>query len=141
MIIESKVAVDNSVILVMDGVDVEVPQSMGGGVIASTPTCIAIGTLAEMDGSPTIILTDEKYTGESSLNMRLAYAGKLLTPRKEITVFTVALQPLAHLAVVDVETNVEVWLDDEIEPERIVIHVKQVNPTGQPKHGEDQRAK
>ena len=111
-------AVKNSVILVMGGDNGEIPQSMDGCVINSTSSCIAVGTLSEVDGETSIILTDEKAVARSDPSLRAMFTRVLVTARKEISVYTVLLEPLATLPVSDVQTRVEVWLDNEAEPKK-----------------------
>jgi hypothetical protein len=123
MTIESRAAVKNSVILVMGGADSEIPQSMDGRVINSTSSCITVGTLPEVDGETSIILTDEKAVARSDPSLRAVFAGILFTARKEISVYTVLLKPLATLPVSTVQTRVEVWLDNEVEPRKVCFVV------------------
>jgi len=62
---EVDVATSNSLVLIMDRSIGEIPESFGGSLVASTSSCIAVGTLAEHDGTTRILLNRPGYSGGS----------------------------------------------------------------------------
>ncbi len=110
----------NSLVLVMDKLSGEIPASMGNESIASTSTCVAIGTLAEMDGETTITLTDS--IDDVGLG-DVVFDGKVETPGRELSVCNVENKPLLTMPVTSHAVRVRVFTNDANEPDRIVVLV------------------
>lgn len=111
----------NSIILVMDRTVGVIPETMGGGLVASTPTCIAIGTLSEHDGETSISLSDEAPPAGEGGHARLDVV--LKTPSRSLSVCSVLDEVLLEMNVPSDETRVQVWANDDAEPDNIVIVV------------------
>jgi len=90
-------------------------------VIASSDTCLAIGTIAEGDGEVEVLLTDDPIdasglvrVGAYSLRMEMA----------NISVETIYGTQLLHCESVAQLQDIECWVSGLIEPDRIVIALK-----------------
>jgi hypothetical protein len=119
MRLETKIAPPYSAIFVMDPSHGKVPKSFDGHLISATPSCIAIGTLSEMDGQTTVILTNEN--SESSADTVLVFDNFLDTPNRQIAVCTALNQCLLTLNVSGDRCRVQIRVNDEKEPSQIEI--------------------
>jgi hypothetical protein len=124
MIVEAKIAPKNSLLLVMDKDSGEIPESMGGKLVVSTHSCVAIGTRSETDGQTLVTLTDENIRAWEDPNLELVFSGTLATPNKEVYICTVLLETILRLSVPNTETGLEVWANHEIEPTRLCVSVR-----------------
>jgi hypothetical protein len=111
----------NSLILVMDRAVGGIPESMAGGLVAATPTCIAIGTKSEHDGETSISLSDEATPAEGGSTPK--FDGVLKTPSKHLSVCSVLGEVLLEMSVPSVETRVRVLANDVAEPDNIAVVV------------------
>lgn len=111
-------APSNSLVLVMDSSIGEIPSSIGDALTASTSSCVAVGTLAEMDGETTITLTDSSEGIEPE---GLVFDGVLLTPGKELSVCNVEDEKVLTIPVPSSETRVQIFANDINEPDNIVV--------------------
>jgi hypothetical protein len=123
MIIEARAAIKNSVVLVLDPQSDDIPASMEGRLIAASSSCIAIGTLCEVDGETHVILTDEKEDQRVNSKLHSVFNGVIATPGERVVVCLVSLEPLAALPVSGKRSGVEVWVNDDSEPSEIRIVV------------------
>ncbi|MGH8051926.1 MAG: hypothetical protein ACREPB_14800 [Arenimonas sp.] len=112
----------NSLLLVMDHSAGEIPSSIGDYLTVSTESCVAVGTLAEMDGETTVTLTDSIEGVELD---ELVFDGVLLTPEKEISVCDVGDEKLLTIPVSSCKTRVQIFANDMNEPDNIVVLVGQ----------------
>jgi hypothetical protein len=119
--IKKTLAPPNSVIFVADpSRPYNVPEDSGAALVASTPSCISIGTLAEMDGKTTIELgnTIENTTG------MLKFDDEIETPGLKIAVIDAETNSLIEMAVSYNRTNIRVWVNDLNEPDHIIIQAR-----------------
>jgi len=123
MTAEAKIAPKNSVLLVMDRDSGEIPESMDGKLVVSMPSCIAVGTLSEADGETSVMLTNENTLAHAGSRLRRVFSGVLQTPKKEVHVCTVLLQTVVTLPVSSTQSNVEIWVDNDMEPSRLCVLV------------------
>ena len=114
-----RIAPRNSLILVMDQSVGEIPGSMNKALVAATPSCIAVGTLSEHDGDTLISLSDEPTTLEAGLS--LVFDGTLQTPTRKLSLCSVLDETLITSDVPGETTRVQVWANDDSEPD--LIHV------------------
>jgi len=119
-----RIAPRNSLILVSDSRDAEMPPSMLGGLIAATSSCIAIGTLCEHDGETLISLGDEDSAVTDGQS--LVFDGVLDTPNRTVTVWSVLGDPILSIDVTAEKTQVRVWANHHSEPDAIRIHVSAI---------------
>lgn len=113
----------NSLLFVMDIQNGEIPETMDGKQVVSTPSCIVIATLMAADGETSVTLTDEKASVIEGSGLRKVFGGVLATPKKEVHVCTVPLQAVVKLSVPSTQSNVEIWANSEIEPSRVCVLV------------------
>ena len=117
-------APQNSLIVVLDPATGDIPKSMDNHLVASTPSCIAIGTLSAADGATTVVLTNAASSIGADPAMKRVFEGFIDTPRMEVSVCTVTLETLLSLQVPKERTAIEVWVNHESEPSRIAILVR-----------------
>ena len=123
MTVFTRVAPENSMILVMDPTLGKVPTSFDAESVATTSTCVAIGTLMELDGDTSIHLSSVGEVVELPAGLSQTWSGPIEAGDK--------------LAVLDVhrrgilETNatgliiVQIWTNDRSEPDDIWILLSQ----------------
>ena len=109
----------NSLILVMDHEAGVLPDQIGDELVAATDSCLAIGTLAALDGESTIILTDDLDGLEIG---DLVFDGTLSTPNLELSVCDVRNAKLLTLPVQESSTRVQAFANDPSEPNMIVVY-------------------
>lgn len=120
MFVSAKIAPPNSLLLVAGTGGGEIPESFGGAMIASTSTCIAIGCRSEADGETEVILgrAEEIDPGDNP-----CFEDFLETPTRRILIRTVLGDTLLEAPVPDVRTGLRIWLNDNAEPDRIMIGI------------------
>lgn len=109
----------NSVVLVMDPDAGDVPQTMGGRLIAATSSSIAVGCLSEHDGQTSLHLGSDGVTPDHTL----AFEGTLATPNRLLAICSVSRQPYVSIDVPAAQTGVQIWLNDDSEPDDIRVVV------------------
>lgn len=118
---ETRVSPENSIILIMDRTVGEVPDSMAGQLVSATPSCMAIGTLCEHDGDTLLILSDEGTP--IGVGERPVVETLLATPSRRLSVCNVLDVVLLEMKVSSDRTLVQVWANDDSEPDVIVIYM------------------
>ena len=97
------------------------PESMGpDGLIAATPDCVAVGTLSEADG-PTHIRLQRRseLLGEHPELRR--FSGYVATPSRAVLLVSGHGETYATIDVQTDRTAIEVWVNDRLEPDEILI--------------------
>ena len=118
---QASFAPKNSLILVLDPSAGDIPNSMARQLVASTPSCIAVGTMSASDGETMVVLTDDKQCLDFNPTMQRVFEGFIDTPRMEVSVCTVDIEPILSLRVSAKRTGVEVWVNHEREPNRVYV--------------------
>lgn len=118
---EILLAVPNSVIFVADRDVGETPQDIGDSLVASTSSCIAVGTLCQIDGETLILLYDEPANSDSMAG--LVFDGFLDTPSGQVCIFSVLDERLLESNITGPRCRVQVWVNDESEPDEIRVFV------------------
>jgi hypothetical protein len=113
----------NALLFVMDLKTGEIPETMGGQFIVSTPSSIVVATLAAVDGDTVVMLTDERARVREVPGLRRVFSGVLQTPRKELCVCTVLLEPVVKLPVSSTQSKVEIWANRDREPSALCVLV------------------
>ena len=121
MMITKKLAPPHSLLLVMDPAAGDPPRSMGKRVVAATRSCVAIGTLCEVDGETTVVLSNGPETSGVAAKMELAFDGVIAAPSREVHLCTTATESIAKLPVPTTTARVQVWTNRSVEPDRILI--------------------
>jgi hypothetical protein len=126
MIVEAQLAPRNSILFVMDQDSGELPkQFIPGQLVNATPSCVVVGTLCEVDGETRLMLTDEAARIQEIAGLRRVFSGPMATPKNVIHVCTSQLETVATLSVAGTRCTVEIWANDESEPDRICVLVRQ----------------
>lgn len=117
-----KVAPQNSLLVVLDKGSVgETPQSMGGKLVASTPSCIVVRTLSAADGETSVTLTDGEDEPHRVPGLQKVFSGALETPSKCVNVCTVVLDPVLTMPLHKTKSNAEIWANSDTEPSELCI--------------------
>ena len=120
----TKISVPNSVLLVMDHAVGVVPETIDG-LIATTSSCIAVGTACECDELVDIELTDEPP--EVDEQMHCVSTSSIATPNREVAVCSVNDDKLLSIKVQRDISEIEVWVNHATEPDRIIIAARCAN--------------
>lgn len=112
----------HSVVLVMDQSIGIVPAAMDGGLVAATPSCVAVGTFSEHDGTTRITLTDEASRDMSGAS-NLVFDGFIETPSRLVAVCSILDDAILKLPVDSQLTRVQVWANHSSEPSEICVCV------------------
>jgi hypothetical protein len=106
----------------MDPKSGDVPESMGPSLVASTRSCVAVGTLSEVDGETTISLrSDMGEDGDQSAT--LAFDGEIETSGGRVAVCTTRLETILELTVGGERARVRIWVNHPIEPDAIDVAI------------------
>jgi|HubBroStandDraft_6_1064221.scaffolds.fasta_scaffold929100_1 hypothetical protein len=117
---EITVAPPNSIIFVMDFKSGKLPKSFDGGLIATSPSSVVIGTYPEPDGKTTIILTDDPSKEIGPADM-LAFDGTIEVAGSDLSVVTAYDDILLSMPTKMENVRLRVWVDHPECPSRIVI--------------------
>jgi hypothetical protein len=113
-----KIAPPNSLLLVSDREGGTVPEITRERRLWFTPSCIAIGCLAFMDGETEVTLAN---TRDVHSDNEPAFDGVLETPSRTVIVWTVERKTLLEAAVDGRRTRVRVWTNHPMEPDKVAI--------------------
>lgn len=116
-----KAAPPYSVVVLEDAGGGEVPGTMGSGGVAATESCIAIGTLAEVDGETAFTLGAAR---DVDPGWAPSFQGTLPTPSGKLVLRTVLDKILLEREVANARTAIRIWLNDAREPDRVLIGVE-----------------
>jgi hypothetical protein len=98
---------------------VDVPGGIGAGLVCATDSCVAVGTLAEMDGETTIRLANDFAAPRGEI----VFEGAIKTPGGLVAVNTTEAEELISIPVGD-EAQITVWANDASEPDLILIRAR-----------------
>jgi hypothetical protein len=122
-VIDRFVRAPSSVLLIMDPVVGQVPETMGGRLVASTPSCVAIGTLSEADGLTKVRVVASANLPEHNAPPTEAWQGVLATPSRELVMSSVTEQRYAGWPVGE-STRLRLLVNDDNEPDEIWVVVE-----------------
>ncbi|MBI1372382.1 MAG: hypothetical protein GC159_06425 [Phycisphaera sp.] len=122
MINELYISPPNSLLLILDPSFGAIPESIDG-LIASTESCIAVGTLSAQDGETRAILTDE---GAPPSDLTLAFEGEIETPSRRVAICNVHDETLVTIEKTAIRSRVRIYVNDDREPD--YIHVLVTEP-------------
>jgi hypothetical protein len=111
--------VPNAVLLVMDPQYGVIPELMDGGLIA-------VGTIADSDCEVEIGLGNRREDcTEAETALHCVYRGPIATPRRVLSVCSVYLEELVTTKVAREKSDVEIWVNDDNEPDQVIIVVRE----------------
>ena len=121
MRIEHSAAPPNSLVLLVTSDDPAIPQSMQGTLATATDTCIAVGTLNELDGETSVALTDEPPSEEAGLTRKLT--ATLDVENGFVAVSDVYAERYLELPWTRSTLEVSVWVNDVTEPDVVLFEL------------------
>ena len=122
MTLEITIAPPNSLLLLLGKESAKIPESIGQ-LIGATSSCIAVGTLSAVDGKTSVTLSDDVLPVQKVENLRNVFSGILETPRSVVEVYTVLGEAILTLPVPNHRSHVEIWANNETEPDQLYIFV------------------
>jgi hypothetical protein len=118
MPISSTTAAPNALLLLSDLGGGKPPDTMRGLLIASTPTCIAIGCMSDCNGKTEVTIGAAREFG---LSEPPAFEGELESPSRALAVQTVLGKTILKAPVHHSKTQVRIWVNHPSEPNKITI--------------------
>ena len=118
MSVSSRIAVPNALILISGPDGGSIPDLMRGSLIASTPSCVAVGCMADCNGKTEITLGAGREVG---LRGAPVFEGELDTPNREIAIRTVLRENILQATVPHLITRVRIWVNHPSEPDTVII--------------------
>jgi hypothetical protein len=116
----TKVAPPNSLILIEDLGGGEVPASMGGSLVVSTDSCIAVGCRSDVDGDTQFTLGE---THDVDPGGHPIFRGLLKTPNRRVALVSVIGQVILEAPVPQQQTIVRVWVNHPSEPDHVIVGI------------------
>ena len=119
-----QVAPANSIIFIFDTAskNIVVPTYLPGELIASNKTCISVDTLSEYDGETSIEISSDLARFEDR-DLAWTQDLRISTPSKKVSIVTSQNDRLLSLECSDTTTKIAIGVNDENEPDRIVVIV------------------
>jgi hypothetical protein len=112
------IAVPNALLLISDIGGGRPPDVMEGALIASTPSCIAVGCMSDSNGETEVTLASMP---EFDHRERPAFEGELETPNRAVAVWTALRETVLQAPVSHVSTKVRVWVNHPTEPNKVIV--------------------
>ena len=111
----------NSIVIIGDPAG-SPPGSIQRGIIASTSSVVALGTVAEMDGAAhlSLAMSPDNPSARPSLSL---FDGSLELPSRRLTVESARGEVFLSQPVAESPIRVRVWVDDPDEPRDICVVV------------------
>ena len=127
MIQNARLAVPHGILFLIDPTNVEtiVPEHESGVLVASTATCIAVGTQPDTDGEIAIDIGPGPLPTEG---LAKRSTKTIHAPGGTVALVTSHFQLVLEMAVPPGEAVVVIWTDDPVLPARIAIEVKEQRP-------------
>ncbi len=114
----------NAIVFLMDPLnrEVDIPEYIDGSLIASTASCVSVGTQAPVDGYTEITLANSQ--DEPVGLVRLAVFD-IACPHGKVAVVTSELDVLLEHVVAKGRVNGSIWIDDEVGPAKVFFRINQ----------------
>jgi hypothetical protein len=123
MTVTTTVRPPNSLLLIMDRDQGEIPESLDGQLLVANRSCIAIGTLMAADGETVVTMTDEREFDSGIGDLRMVFRGEQNTPAKSLNLYTVEFELVLEFPVSTLKTAIEIRVDELEEPRTIHVTV------------------
>jgi len=115
----TKIAPPNSLLFIADPNGGTTPQITNKRPnIWSTPSCIAVGCLAFINGKTDVTLGDKREVDPGDLP---AFDGQLETPNREVLVSTAEWETVLKSNVPNISTRIRIWVNHPTEPDKVII--------------------
>jgi hypothetical protein len=119
MILKTRIAPPNSIIFIENPEHGFPPSITGYELVTANSSCVAVGTLCEMDGETSIVLSDKEKTEQEATI--LVFDESIETPTQEISVITSDNKDVLRMPTKSERTPVQVWVNRNAEPDLIEI--------------------
>jgi hypothetical protein len=120
MATSAKVAPPNSLVLVSDPANADIPETMAGGLIASTKSCVAVGCQSDADGETEFTLGAAREVDPGS---QPVFEGSLPTPNGRLAVQSVLGDTILETPVTQQRTSIRIWVNDAKEPDKVIVGI------------------
>lgn len=121
MELATKLRIPNAVALIVDFGGGDIPKSMAGALVSTTPSCIAVGCRSDIDGETSFVLSDLELVNQSQ---QPVFSGVLETLSRRLTLRTVSGEIFLETPVPRFLTEINMWANDPVEPDQIIIGFK-----------------
>lgn len=120
---EIRIAPPNSLVLVMDPSADDIPEHFKGALVATTDSCIAVGTLSADDGISTIMLCCSDSPTIQSEELTCVCDCVIDTPQKKVVVNSIYDEALLGVDISTEHARIRIWVNHLTEPDLISIVV------------------
>ncbi|HEY1735857.1 MAG TPA: hypothetical protein VGG12_04360 [Methylovirgula sp.] len=110
-----------SVVMIADISGGDIPKLARGTEIAASDSCIAIGTLSEIDGETEFRLG---MRGEVDPGTSPSFLGRIKTPSRKLAIFAVPGEIILQTQVLQTETAIYIWTNRPSEPDQVIVGVE-----------------
>lgn len=117
----ARLAPPNSIVIIEDISGGEVPDLIKGSCIAATASCIAVGTLCEIDGETEFRLGTRSEVDPGTPPI---FQGRLKTPSRKVAIRSVPNDIILEMPVPQPEVTISIWVNHPIEPDQVIIGVE-----------------
>ncbi|MFN8524647.1 MAG: hypothetical protein U0821_16240 [Chloroflexota bacterium] len=121
MIAEAVIRPPYSIIVLEGTGTIDVPPLPWGTMVASTPTCIILGTLCEVDGETLVQVADEHAAVEE---LQKIFVGDFNTTGSVLRVMSAEGDAYLEVAVPQPRLSLDIFADDPSHLARILIRVE-----------------
>jgi hypothetical protein len=118
--VQAKLSPPNSILFISDPTLREEVPELSRELVNATSTCIAVGTLAEIDGETTVRLAKAITSPEG----QLVFSGEIETPGLRIAISRSDRICVVEHAVARRLTHVKVWANHPREPDLILVETR-----------------
>lgn len=108
----------NSVLFVMDPSIGVIPDSMSRSIVASTDSCIAVGTNFEQEGSTNVLISDKR---SKHAEFTRVFEGCIRTPNFSLAVCDIYEDVMIEFRVLNSVSKIEIWVNQQHVPTAIEI--------------------
>lgn len=108
--------------------NVEIPPHSPTSVTSANESCVSVNALADVDGEVTIILANHLEAAPTE-QLKLVFEGTVATPGRKIAVVTSENVNLLETEVTGTQSAIEIFVDDQAFPSKIVVNVVSRDPT------------
>lgn len=121
--IEVQVSLPSAILFILDPMNTEtlVPAYVNGELVASTATCVSVGTQAEVDGETLVVL--EKNLAKTPDNLFQVFSGSIASESGRLAIVTSDFESLLESEVSSGLVGVQIWTDDLRSPSKIVVNL------------------
>lgn len=117
----------NAILFVLDpsSGNILVPTYVNGQLTAANPTCVSVGTQADVDGETEVsLLRQNSGDGRVYAGLHQVFQGEIQTPGNQIAIITSDAAVVASESVNGQVTQVAIFADDQRNPSRIAVVVE-----------------